>query len=80
MAHPFRASHPALQEQAFQARTAREAGISQGMPNLAGMLLLFPVATSAWTPKATIPWMGSLFGGLARRVDIPRPLAKSCRR
>jgi uncharacterized YccA/Bax inhibitor family protein len=74
MANPFRTSNPALNEKAFQGQIATgQAMTLQGTVNKTGLLLLFAVATSAWTwglshspnPENAIPWMmGGLVGGL----------------
>jgi uncharacterized YccA/Bax inhibitor family protein len=70
----FRTSNPALNEKAFQTQAVLgEAMTVQGTVNKTGLLLLFAVATAAWTwglahsetPEAVYPWMlGGLFGGL----------------
>ncbi|MGA2431381.1 MAG: Bax inhibitor-1/YccA family protein [Candidatus Acidiferrum sp.] len=73
MPNPFRTANPALNEKAFQGQIAAgEAMTVQGTVNKTGLLLLFVVATSAWTwglsyspnPENALPWMiGGLIGG-----------------
>src|SRR3989454_10706266 len=73
MANLMRTSNPALNEKAFKGQVAfGEAMTLQGTVNKTGLLLLFGVATAAWTwglshspePGAAVPWMiGVGFGG-----------------
>jgi len=74
MADLLRSTNPALKESAFAgAIPTGETMTIQGTVNKTGLLLLFVVATAAWTwglahsetPEATYPWMiGGLIGGL----------------
>jgi uncharacterized YccA/Bax inhibitor family protein len=73
MANIMRTSNPVLSEKAFKGQVAvGEAMTLQGTVNKTGLLLLFVVATAAWTwglshsdtPSAAVPWMiGGLLGG-----------------
>src|SRR5580692_7657169 len=73
MANFLRTSNPALSEKAFKGQVAfGEAMTLQGTVNKTGLLLLFVVATAAWTwglahsnmPEAVYPWMiGGFIGG-----------------
>src|SRR6266853_6755224 len=73
MANLMRTSNPALNEKAFKGQVAfGDAMTLQGTVNKTGLLLLFVVATAAWTwglshspvPGAAVPWMiGGVFGG-----------------
>jgi uncharacterized YccA/Bax inhibitor family protein len=73
MADLLRSSNPVLKEKAFAgAIPTGEAMTIQGTVNKTGLLLLFVVATAAWTwglshsetPEAAFPWMiGGLIGG-----------------
>src|SRR3989454_12159931 len=75
MANLMRTSNPALNEKAFKGQVAfGEAMTLQGAVNKTGLLLLFVVATAAWTwglshspePGAAVPWMiGGVFGGFS---------------
>src|SRR5271154_7003638 len=84
MPNPFRTANPALNEKAFQGQIAAgEAMTLQGTVNKTGLLLLFVVATAAWTwglsrspePGAALPWMlGGLIGGfIVALVTIFKP-------
>jgi uncharacterized YccA/Bax inhibitor family protein len=84
MANLIRTSNPALNEKAFKGQVAYgEAMTLQGTVNKTGLLLLFVVATAAWTwglshsqaPEAAIPWMiGGIFGGfIVALVTIFKP-------
>src|SRR6267378_7027420 len=84
MANLMRTSNPALNEKAFQGQVALgEAMTLQGTVNKPGLLLLFVVATAAWTwalshspePGAAVPWMiGGVFGGfIVALVTIFKP-------
>jgi uncharacterized YccA/Bax inhibitor family protein len=74
MADFLRSTNPVLKERAFAgAIPTGETMTIQGTVNKAGLLLLFVVATAAWTwglahsetPNAAVPWMlGGLVGGL----------------
>src|ERR1700741_639151 len=74
MADLLRSTNPVLKERAFAgAIPIGETMTIQGTVNKTGLLLLFVVATSAWTwglahsetPGAAVPWMiGGLLGGL----------------
>jgi uncharacterized YccA/Bax inhibitor family protein len=74
MADLLRSTNPVLKERAFAgAIPTGEAMTIQGTVNKTGLLLLFVVATAAWTwglahsetPEAAYPWMlGGLVGGL----------------
>jgi len=74
MADLLRSTNPVLKESAFAgAIPTGETMTIQGTVNKTGLLLLFVVATAAWTwglahsetPKAAYPWMmGGLVGGL----------------
>ena len=74
MADLLRSTNPVLKERAFVgAIPTGEAMTIQGTVNKTGLLLLFVVATAAWTwglahsetPEAAYPWMlGGLVGGL----------------
>src|SRR5258708_22047323 len=73
MANLMRTSNPALNEKAFKGQVAfGEAMTLQGTVNKTGLLLLFVVATAAWTwglshspvPGAAVSWViGGVFGG-----------------
>ncbi len=73
MADLLRSSNPVLKEKAFAgAIPTGETMTIQGTVNKTGLLLLFVVATAAWTwglshsetPEAAVPWMmGGLIGG-----------------
>src|SRR5207244_4729388 len=84
MANLMRTSNPALNEKAFKGQGAfGEAMTLQGTVNKTGLLLLFVVATAAWTwglshspePGAAVPWMiGGVFGGfIVALVTIFKP-------
>src|SRR5258708_34229202 len=84
MANLMRTSNPALNEKAFKGQVAfGEAMTLQGTVNKTGLLLLFVVATAAWTwglshspePGAAVPWLiGGLFRGfLVALVTIFKP-------
>jgi len=74
MADFLRSTNPVLKERAFAgAIPTGETMTIQGTVNKTGLLLLFVVATAAWTwglahsetPNAAVPWMlGGLVGGL----------------
>jgi len=74
MADFLRSTNPVLKERAFAgAILTGETMTIQGTVNKTGLLLLFVVATAAWTwglahsetPNAAVPWMlGGLVGGL----------------
>ena len=74
MADLLRSTNPVLKERAFAgAIPTGETMTIQGTVNKTGLLLLFVVATAAWTwglahsetPEAAYPWMlGGLVGGL----------------
>ncbi len=74
MADFLRSTNPVLKERAFAgAIPTGETMTIQGTVNKTGLLLLFVVATAAWTwglahsetPEAAYPWMlGGLVGGL----------------
>jgi uncharacterized YccA/Bax inhibitor family protein len=74
MADLLRSTNPVLKESAFAgAIPTGETMTIQGTVNKTGLLLLFVVATAAWTwglahsetPNAAVPWMlGGLVGGL----------------
>ena len=74
MADLLRSTNPVLKERAFAgAIPTGETMTIQGTVNKTGLLLLFVVATAAWTwglahsetPNAAVPWMlGGLVGGL----------------
>jgi len=74
MADFLRSTNPVLKERAFTgAIPAGETMTIQGTVNKTGLLLLFVVATAAWTwglahsetPNAAVPWtLGGLVGGL----------------
>jgi uncharacterized YccA/Bax inhibitor family protein len=74
MADLLRSTNPVLKEKAFAgAISTGETMTIQGTVNKTGLLLLFVVATAAWTwglahsetPDAAYPWMlGGLVGGL----------------
>src|SRR5260370_16552393 len=84
MASLMRTSNLALNEKAFKGQVAfGEATTLPGTVNKTGLLLLFVVATAAWTwglshspePGAAVPWMiGGLFGGfIVALVTIFKP-------
>jgi uncharacterized YccA/Bax inhibitor family protein len=84
MANLMRTSNPALNEKAFKGQVAfGEAMTLQGTVNKTGLLLLFVVATAAWTwglshsqaPEAAIPWMiGGILGGfIVALVTVFKP-------
>src|SRR2546427_7861809 len=84
MANLMRTSNPALNEKAFKGQVAfGEAMTLQGTVNKTGLLLLFVVATAAWTwglshspePGAAVPWMiVGVFGGfIVALVTIFKP-------
>ena len=84
MANLMRTSNPALNEKAFKGQVAYgEAMTLQGTVNKTGLLLLFVVATAAWTwglshsqaPEAAIPWMiGGILGGfIVALVTVFKP-------
>jgi uncharacterized YccA/Bax inhibitor family protein len=84
MANLMRTSNPALNEKVFKGQVAYgEAMTLQGTVNKTGLLLLFVVATAAWTwglshsqtPQAAIPWMiGGILGGfIVALVTVFKP-------
>ena len=84
MATLMRSSNPALNEKAFKGQvTFGEAMTLQGTVNKTGLLLLFVVATAAWTwglshsqaPEAAIPWtIGGILGGfIVALVTVFKP-------
>src|SRR5713101_3291637 len=84
MADLLRSTNPILKENAFAgAIPIGETMTIQGTVNKTGLLLLFVVATAAWTwglshspePGAAVPWMiGGLFGGfIVALVTIFKP-------
>ena len=84
MANLMRTSNPALNEKVFKGQVAYgEAMTLQGTVNKTGLLLLFVVATAAWTwglshsqaPEAAIPWMlGGILGGfIVALVTVFKP-------
>ena len=81
MAELFRSNNPVLKEKVFAgAIPTGETMTIQGTVNKTGLLLLFVVATAAWTwglshsetPNAAIPWMigGALLGFVTAMVTV----------
>src|SRR5437879_10015869 len=84
MADLLRSTNPVLKESAFAgAIPTGETMTIEGTVNKTGLLLLFVVATAAWTwglshsqaPEAAIPWMiGGILGGfIVALVTVFKP-------